>query len=1106
MSGQQSEQEVYQALQLLREEPYGVARSARTEELVETADRLAFDEVYAVGLFELMQAYEYGGETIKTPVLFARILKLYDTRPQVFNEWRVHRMYWYYKWITGALLAVPDVPLATIEAFVEQMRERYLAAGHKLQAVYRCRFVIAQHTGVGADDAYEDWATRARDEFSDCEACEARNRGQYWAQRGEGDDVRALREWGPVLDGRLGCQEEPAATISHALSSLVRVGRLAEAASLHRSGYRATRGQPSMDGEVGRHIEFAARTGNAPRGLELLAENRGRFDSGADPLSRLAFLSGVRVLLAGLAAAGHGAVPTPVVVGTGLGTGSGSGLGSMPGAGPVGGANGAPHTVDSLLAVVAEQTDALAARFDARNGTSTFTDGLRERLAQPALTAEQLPLGLGNAFRAVLAAPAGGADATAEAAAAAGPAGSATTATAGTATTGDPAHRPGAEAGPAGFAALLSRAREVTLLGQPDADQWEAVARRVTEADFDDLLRAELAVREVMKLSEAGSFTEAREAALRSRDLFLAAGEPGRGVVAAARAAWCLAAADSTRLDTRGERAGEAGQGRQAGQSGQTGQGELPGQNNPGAQGEHTGQAGLSEQAGQDHQAGQVGQGEAAAPAEATIWAELDEALAQAEDLLARDAVTARQFTSVLYTRAAAAGMALGKARVAARDDSATADRADESGPADRTSLSVARARFDQENLALRERALQYDVPDRVASALSMSAQVLVDEGNLAGAEPLLQEALALLDQAEQVWHTPRPLLLLAGVLQAARRPDEAAKLLDQAQTALALWPDRSVSQGRLLAMQAENLRLTGDLAAAAGLFAAAADRFDLDAEPSAAAHCRTDLGQVLLRADRAEDAIAVLESLFADQAEAGLDRAVRAQARLDLGNALLAREEYRAAAETFVWLADFTADWPQPHVQTLACAKLAAALFSAGMWAQADQAAERTLESHATGPNPAEVCRMLRIGADASYQGRGAQGTEAALALLRQADEVNEAATEQGESGNHYHRWPERAQNALLRATVLASAEPARNEEALAAAESSAIAWREGATATIDQEAEAVRIAAIVEGARLGRKQAATDRLTQMIARCRDANRQQAAGVLEKLKASLAE
>jgi hypothetical protein len=192
--------------------------------------------------------------------------------------------------------------------------------------------------------------------------------------------------------------------------------------------------------------------------------------------------------------------------------------------------------------------------------------------------------------------------------------------------------------------------------------------------------------------------------------------------------------------------------------------------------------------------------------------------------------------------------------------------------------------------------------------------------------------------------------------------------------------------------------------------------------------------------------------------------------------------------------------------VQTLACAKLAAALFAAGLWAQADQAAERALDSHAKGPNPAEVCRMLRIGANASYQGRGAQGTESALALLRQADEVNEAADEQGESGNHYHRWPERAQNALLRATVLASAEPARNEEAPAAAELSATAWREGANATVDQEAEAVRIAAIVEGARLGRKQAATDRLTRMIARCQDANRQQAAEVLDKLKASFAQ
>lgn len=923
MSEGLSAQQINEALLQLREEPYGVARSARIEELVETAEQLALDEVYAAGMFELMQSYEYGAEIHKTPILFAQILKLYDTRPEAFNDWRVHRMYWYFKWITNALLAVPEVPLTSIEAFVGQMRERYKASGHKLHAVYRCRFDIALHTGLRTEDAYEDWATRPRDSMSDCEACEARNRGRYWYHHGDGDLTRALREWDPVLSGEASCDEEPAATISHALPALVRARRLDEAVSLHRSGYRSTRGKPAMDGEVGRHIEFAALTGNEPRGLELLAENRGRLDSAADPLSRLEFLTGVRVLLTRLAAAGHGSVVVP-------------------------GQEGAEHTVDAQLAHVAEQTDALAARFDARNGTSTIGDRLRARIAQAPLTADPLPLGLGSAFNKVLRAPDGA-----------------------TAASGESAKGIQATAQkemPTDFGILLAMAREAYRDGRPSDALWDLVAERVDEAELDELLRGELANHEASKATEAGDWPVAREAVGRSQAHMIAAGEPSRALAAAARTAWYAATAES------------------------------------------------------------------AEQAATAVWQELDEVLAQAEILLAQNVMSARQFLSILHCRVGVAGLALRGDRASSQALPVGTDPA----------RAADRQRFEQENQAFRERALHLEVFDRAAIALGMSANLLATEGNLVEAEPQLREALALLDRAQQPWHSPQLLWLLVEILHRTKRLDEAANLLHRLRAVLDEWPDQHFSRGGLIAMQAENRHRASDHTAAAGLYAAAAARFDLDGKTVEAARARAALGQALLRTGRTEDAMAVLESLFGEEAESSLDPEIRAQARLDLGNALMAGEEYRAAAESFVWLADFTTAWPSLDVHTMVCAKLAAALFAAGLWAQADQAAERALTSHAGAPNPAEICRMLRTAAETSFQARGPEGVDQAVEYLRQADQVNESAQEREEPGYRYWRFPERAQNAMVRATGLAGA--GRNEEALAATELAIAAWHVGA------------------------------------------------------------
>ncbi|MEV1066884.1 hypothetical protein [Streptomyces sp. NPDC050263] len=152
--------------------------------------------------------------------------------------------------------------------------------------------------------------------------------------------------------GKESCQEEPARSVSYALLPLLRTGRARE---LHLAGYRSCRRNPSMSQEVGRHLEFCALTGNEARGLELLAENRSLFDEVDSPLDLLGFLTGVEVLLRRVELLGHGELPAA-------------------------GYAGRTWTVAGLRAEVRGRADDIAARFDARNGTTLHADRRRARL------------------------------------------------------------------------------------------------------------------------------------------------------------------------------------------------------------------------------------------------------------------------------------------------------------------------------------------------------------------------------------------------------------------------------------------------------------------------------------------------------------------------------------------------------------------------------------------------------------------------------------------------------------------------------------------------------------------------------------------------------
>ncbi|WP_256638527.1 hypothetical protein [Streptomyces murinus] len=362
----QTTDELYQALRENDRRPYGRTRTVTAEELAEAAEQFGDPVHLVVALFALQSAYNYGSEPRKSPVVFARLLTLFDEQPDAFDERRRHTLFWRFKWVAHALLALPEMPLTALRQWLTEMRDRYEKAGLELQPYYGQAYQLAAHVGEDTDLAYELWAARARTELSDCEACEICERALY--HLAAGDDERALRIWEPVLAGKESCQEEPARSISYALLPLLRTGDTDRARALHLTGYRACRRNSSMAAEIGRHLEFCALTGNEARGLELLAENRSLFDDVDSPLDLLGFLTGVEVLLQRVELLGHGGLPAAGYAGRGW-------------------------TVAGLRAEVRGRADDLAARFDARNATTTHTDRRKDRLERvPLLDALELTL------------------------------------------------------------------------------------------------------------------------------------------------------------------------------------------------------------------------------------------------------------------------------------------------------------------------------------------------------------------------------------------------------------------------------------------------------------------------------------------------------------------------------------------------------------------------------------------------------------------------------------------------------------------------------------------------------------------------------------------
>ncbi|NUP50646.1 MAG: hypothetical protein HOW97_25540 [Catenulispora sp.] len=1064
MSGFNTREEFFGALRENRDRAAGRARAAIAEEIAEAAEAFGDDEVTATALVELMGAYHGSGESVKYPVAFARLLRLWDTSPKAFDDWETHRVFWYFKWVGSGLLDTPEVPLDSIRGWIGEMRKRYQAAGHGLQPVYGQLYALADHVGQGEESAYELWATRGRVRMSDCEACEARSRAGYYFDRGQ--DERGLLELEATLDGRSNCDEEPQSSQARALLPLVRQGRLDQARGAHLASYRAVRGKEANLHAVGRHLEFCALTGNEARGLELLAQNRTLFGFTSSPLGRLAFLTGAEVLLRRLAEVGHGGTPC-------------------------GGPLGREWTVQELLASVAAEADELAARFDARNGTAAVSERRARRLRQRPLVAE-LNLGVRSAALenvetgpgAAESVPVGGSAVSAGAMAAA-------------------ASQNAVIVPPEDFAELVAEVRRLDRNTHPSARTlWNALLERADGADadkVDDVLRGEIANEHGSRAHGKRDWDEVERCFTEAAEHYKRAGRADRVIATEARILWSRAIRDQDadpsasaadvwpHLDALLERISAL----------------L-------AAGDFADADALREARIQSLV---VRQSRAFAARNAALRA------AEAQDRERWLAVFRRE-SADLIADAQAFGAphreALAQESLAeydaTRDDPAAAEAAARRAIAifreldwpwrmNRPQMLLGLSLAGQDRYSEAVQVLQTGIaeahptvePDELTHLYRLLGEAALQGGELATAVRTFAEAAVRLDREGDAF----------GAAETRWRMSNALSMQGQVADAVAVLEtlvDVPLGDEEDQAEEVEAAGATSGTGDDADTADTAEDS-DADAraaeDSDAAAHAAEDSDAEALTTGPTEP-ITRRHSHRKRPTRADM---LMVQIRADLARGLLALDEPRAAAVEFLHVADAVDGWPDASRLTAAAAEAASALALARNWDGARAALERAIAANAVAPRVPDLTEALRDMAGEAMNTQGAEGLEEALGYLARADQLRAEFLEVART-QFVSVEVDEAQTCYTRGWVLNTA--GRPDEAIAELERAVALYDRPGFSEIPPRYEAIRLAAIIEHRVLNQTDAAKARLDRGIAGAEASGHGEGLAMLQKLRSAL--
>lgn len=251
--------------------PNGAARIVASEQLTREVEAAGLERLLPEALLSQIESHEFGDRSPQVFALFSRVLRLWDTHPEYFDEIDQRTMFWEFKWVAEDLCQFPQITRAQGDAFLQDMRRRFQLAGHGMAAVERAEYMWAESLWdeEAADEHFEALQAFGDDPFI-CEPCQVTAKIDRLIRKQRFAEAAKIA----ANEGQ-GCNREPSSShLSLALACLESGD--AEGVAEHLALYRATRA--AADGDVTRSSDeftLLARSGRFEEALAVLRSEGG---------------------------------------------------------------------------------------------------------------------------------------------------------------------------------------------------------------------------------------------------------------------------------------------------------------------------------------------------------------------------------------------------------------------------------------------------------------------------------------------------------------------------------------------------------------------------------------------------------------------------------------------------------------------------------------------------------------------------------------------------------------------------------------------------------------------------------------------------------------
>ncbi|MBC1449024.1 hypothetical protein HB804_05935 [Listeria welshimeri] len=199
-------------------------------------------------------------------------------------------LFWNYKWICADVPTFDEVSKAQIDGLLNDMKEKFEQQNYSLRPYYKVCTLAAMSMGdvEKAKELFEKWSITEGDYLNDCPACETSDQVHYFCFIQDYETAEKTAK--PIIEGKQRCAEVPHLTYGNMALAYLRLGDEKMAQECFDKGYPLVEKQSSLLPPLGQLLKYLVLTNQTEKAREVINANLEIVLQAESGLDRLIFL------------------------------------------------------------------------------------------------------------------------------------------------------------------------------------------------------------------------------------------------------------------------------------------------------------------------------------------------------------------------------------------------------------------------------------------------------------------------------------------------------------------------------------------------------------------------------------------------------------------------------------------------------------------------------------------------------------------------------------------------------------------------------------------------------------------------------------------------